>query len=173
MFGSIIFVLLAVISGVYFFFFSQKWKDIVYERGLNNLEKGQFDKAAKNFEQASKGNNEADATYRLAVSKYNQKDYGGAIDSYQKAIEKNPSNPMYYNGLGNVYRDQKDLTNAEENYRKAIALDKTYTIAYSNLAIMFMDEGKNDDAKSITDEGLQNNPDSLELKNIKSTLEGG
>ena len=170
LFGSIAVILIIACSSIYFFFFSQKWKDISYNKGLKNLNDGKFSEATKNFEKALSGDNESDALYRLAVSKYNQKDFEGASESYLKAIKKDPSNQLAYNGLGNLYRDQKEYIKAEENYRKAIALDENYVIAYSNLAIMFMDNGKNSEAEGIIDKGLEKNPDSPELKNIKNIL---
>ncbi len=148
----------------------KKWEEFNYKRGLENLSKGNFDKAAGNFEIAASGANEIDALYKLAVSKYNQKDFEGAIEAYQKVLEKNPQYSLGYNGLGNLYRDQKNYDKAEENYKKAIENDDSFTIAYSNWAIMLIDTGQPEQAKKIVADGLEKNPQSVELSNLKNIL---
>lgn len=165
-------LLVFIISGLaYRFFVSDKWKQLNYQWGVENLSAGKFDKAAGNFERAASGKNENDALYRLAVSKYNQKDYEGAIAAYQKVIEADAGNPAAYNGLGNLYRDQKNYSLAEENYKKAIAVNGTYVVAYSNWAIMLLDNGKKEEAKKVATDGLGKSPGSVELANLKKILD--
>jgi tetratricopeptide (TPR) repeat protein len=168
--GAVFFVLVILI-GIFQLLLYPKWKNLNYEWGKKNLSEGKFDAAAKNFESASGGNYDAEATYKLAVTKYNQKDFEGAITVYQKLISKDVCNPSAHNGLGNIYRDQKKYSLAEESYRKSIGCDETYVAAYSNLAIMLMDLGKKEEANKIVDEGLKNNPESSDLKNIRQILE--
>ncbi len=148
----------------------KKWQEFNYKRGMENLSKGNFGKAAGNFEIAANGENEIDALYKLAVSKYNQKDFEGAIAAYQKVLEKDPKYPLGYNGLGNLYRDQKNYDKAEENYKKAIENDNSFTIAYSNWAIMLIDNGQPEQAKKVIADGLEKNPQSVELSNLKNIL---
>jgi tetratricopeptide (TPR) repeat protein len=170
-YALIILVILVIVYSVYLVFFREKFRQYNYERGVENLQKGNFDEAAKNFEKASVGKNESEAFYKLAVSKYNQKDFGGAAEAYQKALEKNPPNKAaVYNGLANLYRDQKNFPLAEEYYRKAVGEDGAYIVAYSNWAIMLMDNGDAGGAKKIVARGLEKNPKSLELVNIKEML---
>jgi tetratricopeptide (TPR) repeat protein len=170
-YASIILVILAMMFAAYLLIFNEKWRDYNYERGVENLSKGNFDEAAKNFEKAAVGKNESEAFYKLAVSKYNQKDFGGAADAYQKALEKDPPNKAaVYNGLANLYRDQKNFPLAEEYYRKAIDADGSYIVAFSNWAIMLMDNGDAGGSKKIVAQGLEKNPKSPELANIKEML---
>jgi|GEM_PF-1517462 len=170
-YGSIILVLLAVIFGAYLIFFHEKWRDYNYERGVENLSKGNFDEAAKNFEKAAVGKNESEAFYKLAVSKYNQKDFGGAVEAYQKALEKNPPNKAaILNGLANLYRDQKNFPLAEDFYKKAVEADASYVVAYSNWAIMLMDNGDTSGSKKVVAQGLEKNPKNIELSNIRGML---
>lgn len=162
---------LVIIFAGYQLYFHDKWSELNYKWGLENLSKGKFDEAAKNFESASAGKNEIDAVYRLAVSKYNQKDYPGAIDAYQKVIENDPQNAPAYNGLGNLYRDEKNYQVAQDYYEKAVKASGNYVIAYSNWAIMLMDMGKINEAKKIIVEGVIKNPGSTELQNLKKITE--
>ncbi len=170
-YGFIILLLLIFLLMFYLFYLRDKLQERSYERGLANLSQGNFDEATKDFEKAASGKNETDALYQLAVSKYNQKDFEGAISAYQGVIEKDSRNAPAYNGLGNIYRDQKNYSQAEENYKAAISVNSSYVAAYSNWAIMLMDNNKIDDARRVIAEGLETSPGSTELGNIKKVLE--
>jgi len=162
--------ILVALLVVYLVYFRSKMKELDYERGLENLSKGNFEQASKNFENASAGKNEADALYKLAVAKYNQKDFQGAVEAYQKALDKKPENAPVLNGLANLYRDQKNIPLAQEYYQKAVGVDSAYVVSYSNWAIMLMDNGDIAGAKKIVAQGLEKNPGNPELANIKNML---
>lgn len=164
-----IFMVTAFVS--YQLYFHEKWMELNYKWGMENLSKGDFDKAARNFESASAGKNEVSAIYKLAVSKYNQKDFGGAVEAYKEVVAKDPGNSAAYNGLGNVYRDEKNYQAAEDYYRKAVESGNSYVIAYSNWAIMLMDNGKTEEAKKVISEGVSRNPGNMELQNLKKIIE--
>jgi tetratricopeptide (TPR) repeat protein len=170
-FGIILASLCVIAFAGYHLYFREKWVEMNYKWGLENLASGKFDKAAKNFETATSGKNEADAMYRLAVSKYNQKDYPGAIEAYQRVIEKDPQNAAAYNGLGNLYRDEKNYEVAKDYYKKAVEASHSYVISYSNWAIMLLDMGKNEEAKKVILEGAKSNPGSTELMNLKKIID--
>ena len=73
--------------------------------------------------------------YTSGASKYESKDYYGAIADHTKAIELNPNNPKtsaaYLIGGDAKYR-LKDLDGAMADYSKAIKFDPDYSLAYSN-----------------------------------------
>jgi tetratricopeptide (TPR) repeat protein len=167
---SIIMVIIAALLASYLLYFRGRMRELNYQQGLDNLSKGKFDEASKNFENASAGKNEADVLYKLAVSKYNQKDFQGAIDAYQKALQKKPDNAPVFNGLANLYRDQKNFPLATEYYQKAVGADSSYVVSYSNWSIMLFDEGKLDEAKKIVDTGLEKNSGNAELENLRKML---
>jgi tetratricopeptide (TPR) repeat protein len=164
-------LIMAVLFASYQLYFREKWFELNYKWGMENLAKGNFDKAAKNFETATAGKNEAEAIYKLAVSKYNQKDYSGAVEAYKEVIAKDPGNSAAYNGLGNLYRDEKNYEAAKDYYKKAVEAGNSYVIAYSNWAIMLMDNGKIEEAKKVISEGIEKNPGNLELQNLKKIIE--
>jgi len=166
---SMIVLVLCFVS--YRLYFHEKWLDLNYKWGMENLSKGKFDKASKNFETATAGKNETEAIYKLAVSKYNQKDYSGAEEAYKEVIANDSGNFAAYNGLGNLYRDEKNYQAAEDYYKKAIASANSYVIAYSNWAIMLMDNGKIEEAKKVVLEGIKKSPGNQELQNLKKILE--
>lgn len=163
--------ILLLTIGAYRLFFSERWSQLNYEWGLQNLEEGRFDEAAANFERASSGENEVGAKYKLAVSKYNQKDFEGAAEAYEEVLRKDPRNADALNGLGNIYRDQRNFSKAQDSYRKASLSSNGYVAAYSNWAIMLMDEGKLGEAKEVIRNGLEKNPQNKELLNLKKILD--
>ena len=62
-------------------------------------------------------------------TKYNQQDYKGAIQDYNKAIELNPSDAEAYNNRGNAKDILKDYRGAIQDYNKAIELNPNYAVA--------------------------------------------
>jgi tetratricopeptide (TPR) repeat protein len=150
---------------------SKKIAEDTYNQGLKNLTDGNFDEAAKSLEKSIKNGNEAtDALLKLGVSKYNQKDYDGAIEAYLKVLEKDPLNTTAGNSLGNVYRDKKDFEKAQAQYEKTIQLDSSFAPAYANLSIMLLDLDRKKEALDIVQKGLEKIPNSIELKNIITLL---
>ena len=76
--------------------------------------------------------------YTSGASKYESKDYYGAIADYTKAIELNPNNPKTsaaYLNRGDAKYRLKDLDGAMADYNKAIELDPIYANAYHNRGI--------------------------------------
>ncbi len=60
----------------------------------------------------------------IALDKVFYKDYAGAIDDYNKAIELNPNYAIAYYNRGGAKYDLKDYAGAIEDYNKAIELDQ-------------------------------------------------
>lgn len=140
-----------------------------YEQGVKDLSEGNFSEAEKKLEESIRNGNDAtDPLIKLGVSKYNQKDYAGAIEAYQKVLEKDPLNATAGNSLGNVYRDQKDFKKAQEQYEKTIQANPSFAPSYANLSIMLLDLGQKKEAQEIVRQGLERIPGSIELKNIET-----
>ena len=59
---------------------------------------------------------------------YYNKELEKAIDSYEKALEIDPTFANRWNNLGNVYYDKKEYDKAFECYEKAFELDPNYKI---------------------------------------------
>jgi tetratricopeptide (TPR) repeat protein len=71
------------------------------------------------------------------LTKYELKDYDGALlDSYN-ALEYKPKGKLLliiYNNFGLIYNKLKDYTKALENFNKSIEINPKYTNAYINRA---------------------------------------
>ena len=68
-------------------------------------------------------------------TKFNQKDYTGAIADYTQAIELDPKLAPAYNNRGNAKARLKDYTGAMADYTQAIELDPNYAPAYLNRGV--------------------------------------
>lgn len=144
-----------------------------YDQGMQALKDGDFNTAADKLARSIKnGNDGTEPLLKLAISKYNQRDYEGAIGIYMKILESDPLNVTANNGLGNVYRDQKNYDKAQEQYEKVIQIEPSFIPAYANLSIMLLDLGRQKEAKDVIQRGLNNAPESTDLKNISSVISG-
>ncbi len=65
-------------------------------------------------------------------TKFNQKDYTGAIADYTQAIELDPKLAPAYNNRGNAKARLQDYMGAMADYTQAIELDPKLALAYNN-----------------------------------------
>ncbi|MFC1715895.1 tetratricopeptide repeat protein, partial [Candidatus Poribacteria bacterium] len=86
------------------------------------------------------------------------RDYGQAINAYQKSLKLDPEFAEAYYNLGSVYVQQKKYNLAVENYNKAIELRKDFQAAYYKLAEAYDKQGKREDAIKIYKETVQTSP---------------
>jgi tetratricopeptide (TPR) repeat protein len=78
----------------------------------------------------------------LAVALRQQGDRAGAIASYRRGLELDPSDTRGHYNLGNLLLAQKDLAGAADCYRRAVALDPNHAEAHCNLGHALRDQGE-------------------------------
>jgi small glutamine-rich tetratricopeptide repeat-containing protein alpha len=61
------------------------------------------------------------------------KNYAQAIDSYTRAIELDPTNPVYYSNRAAAHTSKNDHLAAVHDAEKAIEVDPSFVKAYSRL----------------------------------------
>ena len=73
------------------------------EKGVEYLEKGEYNQAVEQFEQAiEKNKNTGDAWRGIGIAKWEQKDYKGARNAFRKALDNNAEKTgTIYNLIGN------------------------------------------------------------------------
>jgi len=76
-----------------------------------------------------------------------QQKYDKAVESFLKAIEKNPKNPEGYYGLGGMYNYKKMFSEAEQAFKTSIRLDPTHFNAHYSLGYTYELMGKKDAAE--------------------------
>ena len=102
----------------------KKTHDARFELSLLQIEKGQFEEAEKSIREGLKRTKEKDARFfysqgKLAIA---QEDLQSAMVLFTRARGINPQNPLYVQGLGDVYEAQNVWGLAITNYRQALAM---------------------------------------------------
>jgi len=69
-----------------------------------------------------------------------------AIDSFEKAVVLEDTNPALYTEIGKLYLKQNDLEKARENFEKAKQVKPNYSEARLQLGLIHFNEGQMDDA---------------------------
>lgn len=77
-----------------------------------------------------------------------------AIETYRKAIEKNPKDAAKHIGLANIYYFMNMFTRASELYQQAAETDPLYIQAYYSLARMEEDKGDAQKALEWMEKGI-------------------
>jgi tetratricopeptide (TPR) repeat protein len=78
------------------------------------------------------------------------KDYAGAIQDLNKAVELNPKNAIAFNNRGNAKIDLRDYSGAIEDFNRAIELNPKNAAAYANRGNA-KSKGKNDYKGAMAD----------------------
>jgi len=86
----------------------------------------------------------AEDYFNSGNDKYDLKDYVGAIQDYNKAIELNPKDALAYNGRGLAKEGLQDYRWAIQDYNKAIELNPNIAGAYLNRGLAKIYFGQKD-----------------------------
>lgn len=107
----------------------------------------------------------ADALYLLGLLAQQEGKPVIAVDYLLKAIAVNPSSSMYYNTLGNVYKDAGYLDEASLRYRQALQYESGNIEALCNLANVLQQQRRYDDAIVCYRHAIATRPDYVEAHN--------
>lgn len=77
----------------------------------------------------------------------NQQKYDKAVESFLKAIKKNPKNPEGYYVLGGMYNYKKMFPEAEQAFKTAIRLDPTHYNAHYSLGFTYELMGRKEESE--------------------------
>ena len=80
---------------------------------------------------------ETDDYVKEGIEYTNQQEYDKAVESFLKAIQKNPKNPEGYYGLGGIYNYKKMYRDAEQAFKVAVQLDPTHVNAHYSLGYTY------------------------------------
>ena len=87
--------------------------------------------------------------------RYVQKDYKGARQSYEKALEVKPDYAKAMSNLGATLNDLKDFPAAARMLRTALQAGDTDPAVYNNLSIALWSSGAYDEAIVVAQEGIK------------------
>jgi tetratricopeptide (TPR) repeat protein len=82
------------------------------------------------------------------------------VEDFNRAIELEPKNPMYYNNRGVAHLRRKDYDKALSDFDYAIKLDSGFASAYHNRGMAFSGKGRHDKAVEEFSKVIEINPDS-------------
>ena len=109
-----------------------------------------YDKAIISLEKCvQKEPNNPEVYYQLGVNYLNQKNYVEAENAFQKAVDLEPKQRWYWNGLYDVYYQTKDFNKSIPIVEKLVTFDSNMK---EDLVSLFMTTQQFDKAKSVIDD---------------------
>ena len=100
--------------------------------------------------------------FNQGVDLYRQKDYGKAIQAYQKVTELDPGYAEAYNNLGIIYQETGDFDRALSAYQKAIESNPRYEKALNNLGVILFLKGRYEESIQAFQKALAINAGNIE-----------
>lgn len=89
---------------------------------------------------------QARASYEQGLRHLADGRLGLGLAALKEAIELDPGNAIYRNGLGVVYLDMRRAPDAQQEFQKAIEMDSAYAEAYHNLGLSQAEQGRMEEA---------------------------
>ena len=134
----------------------------LYEKGLTQLQAGDFDKAVKSFNKSIQKNDKfADAYFKRAISYTYLKKYEEAINDYSTVIELSPNDEVSFFNRSRIFTAIEDYEKALSDVNSAINIDKEFIEVYYQKAQIMLKMRNLDGAISTYTsliEILPNNP---------------
>ena len=103
------------------------------------------------------------------VRLYQQGNYLGAVNSFQRALDQQPGNPDCFYNLGATYHQQAklfsrpgDLETAEQYYHLCLARAPDHAACQRGLAVLLVETGRSDEAIDQLEQWAVQDPDSPE-----------
>jgi tetratricopeptide (TPR) repeat protein len=87
-----------------------------------------------------------------------------------RSSEMDSTSPKLHVLLGDVYRQQKFFPDAEQEYRKALSIQPNDTGALFGLSLALLADGQNDEALTLAQAALGQNPDDPELNAVTGEI---
>ncbi|BAQ11530.1 tetratricopeptide domain protein [Bacillus sp. OxB-1] len=78
-----------------------------------------------------------------------------AVESFMKAVEEQPEDPVGYINLGNVFASLGDIEKAEPFFQKAITLDEEAGTAYYGLANLYYNAERYTEAVTLYEKAVR------------------
>jgi len=94
-----------------------------------------------------------------------------AIESYKKAIEKNPKYPKAYHDLGLVYFSLDKADSAVNEYKAALRIFPNYLDAHYDLGLAYIKLNKKSHAQDAFKEVVRISPDSETGRNAQDYID--
>lgn len=113
--------------------------------------------------------------YAHAIMRYRQKDYDGALALFDSLIEKQPSNPYFYELRAQTYRDSGRLAEAETDYKHALSMiegQQTPLMQVALAHVMIEQQKSGEDVERLLLSSLQDDPYEARIYRLMATVRG-
>lgn len=132
---------------------------LLCKEGIDEMDKGEIEKALVLFEQAKKLDPEnIHYAYEIAHSHFLTRNYGEAISILEPLREKDEATEHVYNLLGSSYEFNKDETKALEIYNAGLAKFPSSGIIYNSLGNYFIKNQNYNEALNYFEKGIKAQP---------------
>lgn len=119
----------------------------------------EYIQAAKMLERAiSLGDASGENYFNLGVSYNNGGDFHRALEAYEKAVELEPEEALFWSYYGSVLKKIGRLSEAKVNLTRAIELDSNCDDAHYNLAAVYAMQGKIEECVRHLKKAIQIDP---------------
>ncbi|KAF5103956.1 hypothetical protein DV451_001063 [Geotrichum candidum] len=101
------------------------------------------------------------------------RNYTEAVASYSRAIELDPSNPVYYGNRSAAYQSMRVYDSAISDAENAIKVDSSYAKGYSRLGLALYSDGRYHESVEAYKKGLDlegENPSAAMKKGLEAAL---
>lgn len=134
----------------------ENYASTYYNRGTAYSNKGEYDKAIKDYNKAIELNPDFAGAYNnRGFAYYHQSDYDKAIENYNTAIELNPDDVGAYNNRGAAYANVGNYKKTIEDFTKAIELNPDSHEAYYNRGLAYTEKGDSDKASKDYNKAIE------------------
>jgi tetratricopeptide (TPR) repeat protein len=143
---------------------SGRWqgKDLAFafnSRGLAYANKGQYDRAIQDYDQAIKLNPNHANTFSNRGLAYDDKgQHDRAIQDYDQAIKLNPNHANAFNNRGVAYANKGQYDRAIQDYDQAIKLNPNNANTFYSRGNVYANKGQYDRAIQDYDQAIRLNP---------------
>lgn len=96
--------------------------------------------------------------FDAALAAQRRRDFGAAIQLYERTLQEDPENAEALNNLGTVYQASGDLGRAREAFRRAISVQPAYAAAWSNLGVALGGMNEISEAQAALAEAIRLDP---------------
>ena len=99
--------------------------------------------------------------YNIGVQSFNEGDYAGSIEMFEKAVRRAPDFSAAHQFMGLAYsylQGEENLLAAIRQYQAAISTDPNWALNHANLAALFLESGDDDAARLEIEKAVSLSP---------------